>query len=106
MIFRTLPNGDTFASPNELPLMLEAEEGYGSPNQSPLIYDDGVNPSPSSSGHPALPGHNPTIGYGFNLRSNAYLALVLRLSPLTWVDFETIRDAVRDSIGVAYKRRT
>jgi len=65
MNYRTLPNGDTVASPNELPAMLEAEEGY-LPQSGPQVYDDKAT------------GHNPTIGYGFNLRTPSVLALVLK----------------------------
>jgi Ca2+-binding RTX toxin-like protein len=70
MNYRILPNGDTVASPNELPAMLAAEEGFFA-TSGPLVYDD---EAPATNGNI---GHNPTIGYGFNLRDQNVLALVL-----------------------------
>lgn len=71
--YRTLPNGETIASSDELPQMLESEEGSpsGLPRSSLTVYDDGAAPQGGS------PGHNPTIGYGINLRVSANLAIVL-----------------------------
>lgn len=65
--YNILPNGDTIASPGELQAMLESEEG----DPSSGLYDDEAPPSKSS------PGHNPSIGYGFNLRDDNDLELVL-----------------------------
>jgi hypothetical protein len=61
-----LPNTETVFSPDELQAMLEAEEGPPLP-----LYDDDA---PARDGKP---GHNPTIGYGFNLRDSTVLAFVL-----------------------------
>lgn len=55
-----LPSGETIASSDEFQAMLEAEEGPPLP-----MYDD------------KAPGHNRTIGYGFNLRDTIDLAFVL-----------------------------
>jgi hypothetical protein len=72
MNFRTLLGGNTVASPTELAAMIEAEEGYGRNNNlSGLVYDDRAAP------YNGNPGHNPTIGYGLNLRVAANMALVL-----------------------------
>lgn len=67
MNYTTLPNGDTVASPDELPQMLEVEEGFldGLPAVDLQPYDD------------KAPTHNPTIGFGINLRSSDNIALVL-----------------------------
>lgn len=56
----TLPNQETIASPDELQAMIEAEEG-----PALIMYDD------------KAPTHNPSIGYGVNLRNTTNLALVL-----------------------------
>ena len=66
MNFTTLPNDDTISSEDELPRMLEAEEG-----PSLTAYDDNAPPSAGNL------GHNPSIGHGFNLRITNNLALVL-----------------------------
>jgi hypothetical protein len=73
MNFRSLLNGDTADSVGELPLMIETEEGFGKNNSGlPFVYDDGAKPNAGN------PGHNPTIGYGINLRLASNMALVLR----------------------------
>lgn len=69
--YRTLP-GETVESTDEAPAMIEKEEVYKKNGGVP--YDDLANPNPSK--HTA--GHNPTIGYGINLRaSDNNIALVL-----------------------------